>query len=230
MGATGAGGRASNTGATGPVGPVGATGATGDLGPTGATGDRGDAGLASNTGATGSIGPAGSETIIPYASGIPLTLVSTNIGGAETLGVVGDGNGNTSTVILFGGSIPFDPFLIGFAYTIPKNGTITSVYANFTITSVTILPSSTSIQIQLFAAPSGPSLTGPTFVPIASTLLDLIPPLTGIIAIGNTVSGSLTGLSQFINAGTQLLMVVRVISTSLAATVTGTLSAGVAII
>jgi len=69
------------------------------------------------------------------------------------------------------------------------------------------------------------------FSPIVGTALSLAPAFTGILAIGTTTSGELSGLSIPVFANQRLLLFASITSTglSLSNTVVGNISSGVAI-
>ena len=206
-GATGATGPAGPTGATGSAGAMGATGATGAAGATGtagAAGATGATGSAGATGATGATGAAGSSTIIPVSSGLTVTL-TTAAGGVESdAGVIGFGNSDVvtygSTIDLTGGSGQN----VNQAFSVPRAGTISSITGYFSNTSaLSLIGTTVTIKGQLFSS----STPDNTFSPVAGATVTLAPSLTGIVSIGNVSSGSTTGLSIPVTAGTRLLMV-----------------------
>ncbi|MGH4138623.1 exosporium glycoprotein BclB-related protein [Clostridium sp.] len=200
----------------------GATGATGATGTTGVTGP--------GTGATGATGVAGAGAIIPYSSGIPMSLTTILGGLAGTPSFLGFGNSAPSLSVL-GATIDLTGAagtLLNFAYSMPRDGTITSIDAYFSTTAVLSLVGSTvTITAQLYSSTTPDN----TFSPMAGTLVTLAPALTGIVAIGTTSNGILTGLSIPVTAQTRLLMVFSVTAagTTTINTVEGYASAGVAI-
>lgn len=92
--------------------------------------------------------------------------------------------------------------------------------------AVTLLGTVT-VHATVFRAPAGSN----TFTATAATV-DLTPTLTGLIAIGDLVSGTTTVPPVPVAAGDRLLMVYSITATGLgdlAATVTGAASAGITI-
>lgn len=238
-GATGPAGTAGPTGATGIAGPAGATGATGATGPagvagpTGATGIAGPAGASGATGPTGptgATGPSGSSTIIPFASGSDYA-VTTILGGLSGNGVLlGFGNGAQTpsivgaTIDLTGGSGQS----LNFAFSMPRDGTITSISTYFSTTVAQALVGSTiTLTGQLYES----STPDNTFTPIPGAVVTLAPALTGVVSIGTISNGITTGLSIPVTAQTRLLFVGSATATGLTLinTVSGYWSAGVAI-
>lgn len=220
-GATGPGGAAGDTGATGPTGVAGATGATGPTGADGAVGAPG---------ATGPAGAAGAAAIIPFASGSPQT-VTTRAGGLSGTGtVLGFGNG-ASDVPLLGGAIDLTGAggsSLNFAFSMPRDGTITSLSVYFSSTTALALVGSTvTLNGQLYASPAPSN----TFNPIQGASVTLAPALTGIISIGTISNGIVTGLSIPVTAQTRVLFVgsATAVGVGTINTVDGYWSAGVTI-
>ena len=139
------------TGPIGPTGPQGVQGIQGVPGNPGATGATGATGVTGPTGATGVTGPTGptgatgaSETIIPIASGDPVTL-TTNVVDAEGVpSFVGFGSAVAGNQAL---TESIDMSMISnYAFSMPTDGTIdrltaffsTSIPSDLTNTEVTI--------------------------------------------------------------------------------------------
>ncbi|MEO2259266.1 exosporium glycoprotein BclB-related protein [Paenibacillus amylolyticus] len=225
-GATGATGA---TGSTGAVGAAGVTGATGDPGVAGATGVTGAAGLAGVTGSTGVTGATGSGAIIPFASGGPAILTTVLGGLVGTTSPIGFGSSATGVSIL-GGTIDLTGTIVGplinFAFSVPRDGVITSIAAYFSTTAALALVGSTvTITAQLFSSPTPDN----AFTAVPGAVVTLAPPLTGIIALGSISNGITTGLAIPVTAQTRLLLVFSATATglSLVNTVVGYASGGV---
>lgn len=229
-GPTGATGSTGLTGATGPTGATGNTGADGATGPTGATGATGADGAIGVTGATGATGLAGSSAIIPYSSGIPLSLTTIAGGLVGTPGFVGFGS-SAPGVSIVGGVIDLTNAagtLTNFAFSMPRAGTITSISAFFSTTAALSLVGSTvTITATLYqsTAPNN------SFTAVPGAVVTLAPAITGVIAIGTISSGTTTGLSIAVTNQTRLLLVFTATAAglSLVNTVAGYASAGIAI-
>ena len=232
-GATGPTGATGNTGADGATGPTGATGATGAdgiIGPAGATGPTGSTGLTGATGATGATGLAGSSAIIPYSSGIPLSLTTIAGGLVGTPGFVGFGS-SAPGVSIVGGIIDLTNAagtLTNFAFSMPRAGTITSISAFFSTTAALSLVGSTvTITATLYqsTAPNN------SFTAVPGATVALAPAISGVIAIGTISSGTTTGLSIAVTNQTRLLLVFTATAAglSLVNTIAGYASAGIAI-
>ncbi|PHC38040.1 hypothetical protein COF01_12235 [Bacillus pseudomycoides] len=205
------------TGPTGPTGPAG-TGA----GPTGPTGPAGP------TGPTGPTGGGGA--IVPYASGLPVELVNTDIAEiiqASTGAVLGFGNSffGIGVDVLAGDITLNDPDLLDFAFVAPRAGRITSLAGYFNATADVTIGTGLAVQIQmqLYTSPG----SSDTFTPIGTPLL-LNPSFTGITT-GDSASGI---IPQNITVAAQdkILLVVstHILGTGiLVATIIGFASAGI---
>ncbi len=206
---------------------TGATGANGATGPTGATGATGVTGP---TGATGSTGVAGTGAIIPFASGLPISLTTIAGGLAGLPAFVGFGS-SAQGLTLLGSTIDItnaSGTLSNFAFQVPRAGIITAFSAFFSTTAALSLVGSTvtvNAQIYQSATPNN------AFTPIAGTLISLTPSLSGIISVGTLLNGTLTGLNIPVTAQTRLMLVFSATASglSLLNTVAGYASAGLSI-
>ena len=244
-GATGPTGATGEDGATGPTGPTGSTGATGSTGPTGTNGANGDrgptgptgitgatgaTGATGSTGPTGSTGAAGASAIIPFASGLPVSLTTIAGGLVGTPAFIGFGS-SAPGISIIGNTIDLtnpSGTLTNFAFTMPRDGVITSIDVFFSTTAALSLVGSTiTIEAKLYEsiAPNN------TMTVVPGTTVTLTPSLTGVISIGTISKGILTGLNINVPAGTRLMLVLtaRASGLSLVNTVAGYVSAGVAI-
>lgn len=226
-GATGNTGLTGATGATGPTGATGNTGADGATGPTGATGNTGADGI---VGPTGPTGVAGSSAIIPFSSGIPMSLTTIAGGLVGTPGFIGFG-ASAPGVSIAGGTIDLtNPAgtLTNFAFSVPRDGTITSISAYFSTTvALSLVGSTITITATLYrsATPNN------TFTAIPGAVVTLAPALTGVLAVGTQSFGTTTGLNIAVTNQTRLLLVFTATATgvTLVNTVAGYASAGIAI-
>ncbi|CCF14436.1 putative membrane protein [Brevibacillus laterosporus GI-9] len=119
--------------------------------------------------------------------------------------------------------------LLNFAYSVPRDGIITSISAFFsTAVGVTILGGSATITAQLYSSPTPNNI----FTPIPGAIVTLTPSLTGLVPIGTISNGLTTGLAIPVTAQTRLLMVFSITTTGLTVVtaVTGYASAGVTIV
>lgn len=182
------------------------------------------------TGPTGSTGIAGTGAIIPFASGLPVALTSILGGLAGLPAFVGFGSSAQGLTAL-GASIDItNPAgtLTNFAFEMPRAGTITSFTAYFSTTlALSLVGSSVTVTAQIYQSTTPNNV----FTPIAGTSLALSPALTGAVAVGTILTGSLTGLNIAVPSQARLMLVYSITSAglSLVNTVTGYASAGLAI-
>ncbi|MEK5253313.1 exosporium glycoprotein BclB-related protein [Paenibacillus sp. FSL F4-0125] len=218
------------TGATGAVGANGVTGAVGATGATGATGPQGVQGIQGATGATGAAGASGASTIIPFSSGAPITVTTIAGGLTGTVAMLGFGN-SYSGASTIGNTIDLTGNYgsnLNLAFVVPRNGTITSMYAFFsTTTAISLVGTTVNIQAQMYKAGSNSN----SFTPISGAAVSFVPGFTGIISIGSISTGSATGLNAAVQAGDRLMLVFTSTATglSLINAVTGYASAGIEI-
>ena len=200
------------------------TGPTGIQGPTGATGIQGPQGLQ---------GVAGSSAIIPYASGLPVTLTTIAGGLVGTTALVGFGN-SANGVSILGGTIDLSGASIvagtpiNMAFSAPRDGTITAISAYFSVTTaLSITGTTVTITAQLYRS----TTPNNTFTAVPGAVVTLAPALTGLLAIGASSNGLITGLNIPVTSQTRLLLVFSATATglSLAQTIIGYASGGVAI-
>ena len=115
------------------------------------------------------------------------------------------------------------------AFSMPRDGVITSIAAYFSVgAAVALVGSEVTISAQLYSSPTPDD----EFAPVAGALVDLAPPLAGAVVIGDTASGITTGLSIPVTAQTRLLMVFSAAVTGgidIATIISGFASAGVQI-
>ena len=182
-----------------PTGPTGPTGMPGPTGPTGATGLQGPQGLQ---------GVAGSSAIIPYASGLPVTLTTIAGGLVGTTALVGFGN-SANGVSILGGNIDLSGASIvagtpiNMAFSAPRDGTITAISAYFSVTTaLSITGTTVTITAQLYRS----TTPNNTFTAVPGAVVTLAPALTGLLAIGASSNGLITGLNIPVTSQTRLLM------------------------
>ncbi|WP_060665597.1 exosporium glycoprotein BclB-related protein [Bacillus sp. CHD6a] len=216
-------------GLAGPAGPSGPQGVAGPAGPEGPAGIQGPTGAAGPAGPAGPEGPAGVDgqsAILPYSSGTPVALATVADEFISTGATLGFGtsferiNIAENTIDVSGGG-----GVLNFAFPIPRDTTITGISAYFTTTVEVSLETPVSVIASLFSAP--PRETEFTETAVTVTLQ---PELEGVITVGEVLTGTVTGLSETIPAGTRLLLVFYTESeTALASVVTGFASASLAI-
>lgn len=172
--------------------------------------------------------PQAAGSIIPFASGLPVTVTTMAGGLSGTAGLVGFGS-SVSGISFVGGNIDLTGAagtLLNFAFTAPRNGTITSISSFFSTTAaLSLVGSSVTITTQLYTAPNGSN----TFSVVPGASVTLAPAMTGIMAIGTTSSGTTTGLNIPVIAGNRYLLVYSATAAglSLINTIAGYASAGI---
>ena len=170
---------------------------------------------------------AAGGAIIPFASGPVVTFASSLAGESLTAAAIGFGNA-TSSIALDGVDIALLA-LDTQAFSMPRNGVVTSIAAYASILVALSLPNSTAtIYAELYRS----TTPNDNISPVPGTLVILTPNLTGNVNVGTTLRGLLTGLNIPVNAETRLMLVFSVDITSglpLARTVTAHVGGGVAI-
>lgn len=241
-GPTGAQGVSGPPGEQGPAGEVGPQGPQGNPGPSGAQGvsgpegaqgipgDVGPQGPQGEAGPQGAQGVPGAGAIIPFASGLPIALTTVAGGLVGLPAFVGFGS-SAQGVSILGSTIDItNPAgtLTNFAFQTGRDGVITGLNAFFSTTAaLSIVGSTITVRAQLYASATPDNV----FTPIAGTLINLTPPLTGVISIGDISTGSVSGLNIPVTAETRLMLVFSATATgiSLLNTAVGYASAGLAI-
>lgn len=147
-----------------------------------------------------------------------------------TVSLVADGNSVTG-VSLTGGTIDLTggpSTLLDMAFSVPRDGTITSIDAYFSSTAALSLVGTTvTVTAQLYSSPTPDN----TFTAVPGATVTLAPALTGVLAIGTTSNGITTGLSIPVTAQTRLLWVISssAAGLSLVDNVEGYVSGGITI-
>ncbi|MEH7212023.1 exosporium glycoprotein BclB-related protein, partial [Priestia megaterium] len=177
--------------------------------------------------ATGATGIAIGGSMIPYASGTPITVTNLAGGLVGSNGLVGFGN-SVSGVSITGGTIDLtgaSGTLLNFAFSVPRDGTLTAIAAYFSTTLALSLLTPVTLTAQLYRSTTPNNI----FSPVTGASVNLT--LNGIIAIGTTINGITQNLNIPITSQNRLLMVYSATGgiTSLANTITGYASAGITI-
>jgi BclB C-terminal domain-containing protein len=146
---------------------------------------------------------------------------------AGTQGLIGFGANETAVIV---GGLIDTTGLVNVAFSMPRDGTITSIAAFFSVgASVALVGSSVTIRATLYQSTTPDNI----FAPIPGAVVDLTPPLTGLVNVGEVASGELSGLSINVTEGTRLLMVFSAFVSAgldIATIITGFASAGVNIV
>lgn len=179
-------------------------------------------------GATGPTGPAGAGAIIPFSSGGTPSILTTVLGGLlNTSSILGFGD-STSGLSAVGGLID----LTGsdnFAFSVPRDGIITSMSAFFSTTiGASLIGSTVTVSAHLFQSTTPDN----DFTEVPGAVVTLTPVYNGLVTIGQISSGVTTGLAVPVTAGTRLMVVFSSDVTAgldIASNLTGNTSAGLAI-
>ena len=169
--------------------------------------------------------PSPTGSIIPFSSGVTTVALATLASGlAGTPSLIGFGTA-TPGVTITGNTLDLTG-LVTEAFTVPRNGSITSIAASFTPTVGVSLLGSTTVKAQVYKAPAGSNVFTAT-----NAAVNLAPAYTGAITTGSTASASATIPPVSVTQGDRLVMVYTIEPSGVAAlqTLTGTASAGITI-
>ena len=146
------------------------------------------------------------KTLIPFASGGSVTLTTQANGASGNVGLVGFGNSGTTTI---GSSDDINLFTgPNYSFMVPTSGTITDISGLFSAGyQPQTLPPGTTITITCQLYKSSTNFMN-AFFPIAAPPVLLSPGLSGFVQTGTTGTGSASGMSIPVVAGSRLMMVV----------------------
>ena len=97
-----------------------------------------------------------SGSIIPFSSGTVPALLATVLSTAITASsFIGFGTSIPAAITIVGNTLPLLPATSSEAFTVPRDGVITSLAANFSTTAAVTLTAPATITAQLFSAPIG---------------------------------------------------------------------------
>ncbi|MEY9977724.1 exosporium glycoprotein BclB-related protein [Lysinibacillus sp. RC79] len=168
--------------------------------------------------------PPATGSIIPFASGIVPVILTSVLGGTiGTVSMVGFGT-SIPGVTLTGTNIDLTAATGTEAFSVPRDGTITSISASLSATVAVTLTGTATVRAQIYRANAGSNVFSPT-----TAFVDLAPALA-TIAIGTITFGTRNVTPVPVAAGDRLLMVFSITSSGIVATVTGNASAGINIV
>ncbi|SHE75989.1 exosporium glycoprotein BclB-related protein [Pedobacter caeni] len=182
------------------------------------------------TDANDASGGSNGGAIIPFASGMPVSMTTIAGGLAGTPSFVGFGSSAPSVSIL-GSTIDLtgaSGTLLNFAFSMPRSGTIKSMSAYFSTTAaLSLIGSTVTINAQLYSSTSPDN----SFTAVPGASVTLAPSLSGIISIGAISNGITTGLNIPVTPQTRFLLVFSTSAAgiSLITTTAGYASAGLSI-
>jgi len=161
-------------------------------------------------------------SIIPFSSGFEFILIGDNFGnGTNNVGLIGFGS-SVSLVPLIGNTIN----LIGLpneAFTVSRDGIITSISASFTYLGGVLDLETATVRAQIFRAPVGSNSFTAT-----SARVDLAPSITALSGIGEISFGTANIPPVSVAVGDSLIMVFHVLEAGVA--IAGYASAGINIV
>jgi BclB C-terminal domain-containing protein len=163
--------------------------------------------------------------IIPYASG-PAGTLTFNAGTQLSTGVAVAFGASVSGIPITGGAINVNS-IDNMAFSMPRNGVITSIAAFFSVSAPVTLGAPVTINAQLYASETPDN----TFSPLGSAVA-LTPPLTGLVTLGSVASAVDRSQRLSVRAGTRLLLVFYALSQAMVTattTITGYFSGGLEI-
>ena len=221
-------------GKRGKRGKRGNRGHRGHDGHDGNDGQDGAAGAAGATGATGATGAPGSSAIIPFASGPPVDMVHVGPDGPllDTGGVIGFGVSESGVPVGAEGSA-IDPTVspgtaTNMAFSLPRDGALTQLSVFFSNVVQVDIPLGTTLNIitQLFISAAPDNVFTP--LPAAVVEFSFVGPVT--LAIGETENATVA-LAVPVENEDRLILVSRITveGTDIATSITGYISAGLAI-
>lgn len=181
--------------------------------------------------ATSSLCPPQTATtgsIIAYASGLEPVVLLSALGVAEAASAIGFGSavpvvpiGDTITLPILGA-------LFTEAFNVPRDGTVTSISATFSLGAELDIAvgGSARISARLYRAPAGSNVFTAT-----NAFVNLSPTLTGLINAFEVLEGT-ANVNLPVRAGERLLLVFRVETTgfTLIEAIEGAASAGINIV
>jgi BclB C-terminal domain-containing protein len=169
--------------------------------------------------------------LLTFTSESPIAMTTTGPGGnVGTVAIIGVSSGFDGISIV-GGEIPLTVGIgsvLDSGWIAAANAIVTRMFAQFTVTQpLTFLATSITINLALYTAIAGSN----TYSVVAGGSINLSPPLSGTLSIGDIVNGSSTALSANIVQGQSYLWVASTTATglSLITTTTGTLRGGMLI-
>lgn len=163
-------------------------------------------------------------TIVPYASGTPVTMRN---GAVKAVSLIGFGNA-VSGVYLINNAVDLSGgggAVLNFAFSMPRSGSITAITAYFSNIAAFTANSAISVTAQVYQAVGSTN----SFTPVSGALVTLTPALSGTVSANVISSGLTSGLNIPVTAGSRLLLVFSLSTSDPAAVVNGYVSGGVTI-
>lgn len=161
-------------------------------------------------------------SIIPFSSGtVPAVLVSAVGGLIGTTSLVGFGTAIPGVSVL-NNQIELLAPLLSEAFSVPRNGVITSISASFRATVALTLVGNATVNARIYRAPEGSNTFTATDASVNLT------PISNALAVDETISGNSSNFAPVnVATGDRLLMVFSITGPTVATTLTGVASAGI---
>lgn len=173
--------------------------------------------------------PRSSASIIPFASGGPITLETSLPTLQKPSTAIGFGNNAAVLISPMNGNITLTPTTINMAFSMPRFGVIKSIAAYFSVTSDVTIPAGSTVNVtaQLYQS----TAPNDTFTPIPGTLVNLVPAFTGTLVPGNRAHAILRNLNIPVRPETRLLLVFSAVASpnTTQVVIIGQASAGISI-
>jgi BclB C-terminal domain-containing protein len=177
-----------------------------------------------NEAAWGPLVPPAS-TIIPFASGSPISLTTDISGNPATGALIGFGASTNNHIV----TNPIATNLAAhFALSVPRSGTIESISAHFTSNFAASIP---GFAVDIIAELYKSTNSDDSFTAVAGSLVN-VGNYSNVILVGATSNGIVSGMNAQVNAGDRLLLVFYLKatgSTYMASFVSGLVGAGISI-
>ncbi|MNH31299.1 hypothetical protein D3C79_916500 [compost metagenome] len=144
----------------------------------------------------------------------------------STVSLVGFGT-SVPSISLTGINIDLTNILFTEAFTVPRDGTITSISATIAITAAVNIPAggSATVRAQIYRAVPGSNVFSPT-----GAFVDLLPSLPLLSLLAGTIASGNANVSVPVATGDRLLMVFSVTTSGVGVTIAGNASAGINIV
>ena len=167
---------------------------------------------------------SGAESIVPFASGLPVALTEV-LDLASTVGLVGFGSSGPGVIV--GGVIDLEggpATLLNFAYSMPRNATLRSLAAFFS-SNTTVPAANYTVRVEVWTAPPFAPLLANSFTP-TGVFVTMVFPTSSLLP--GTNAHAITSANLFIREETRVLLVASETSTLAGGTsaIAGYVSAG----
>lgn len=151
-----------------------------------------------------------SNTIIPFASGVQFTMTSGTETNDPSIVFVGFGYA-TSQFIPFTNPLDLSTPNLSFAFQMPRSGLLKNLTVTYTLQDeVDITEGQVTLYAQLYVANQNSNL----YSPIAQSLIQLTPNLTGTVPVGTIFTGTANNINVNISQNQKLVLVIYAMGTN----------------